>query len=283
MVTTDNLERTHVLRASCVNDMLNLRPHPNNANHDWLEVRHARHNQSFDWLGIHGGTPAVERAVRQGWPEGRAKAQRNIEALELPRVKSIKRQRTQAEAGDHLDMQRVYAGDLDRAWETTRRDLGISFKSPLVSLLVNVGGSSNVKAEEMFWRGAAALVACDALEQSGRRVEILAYNYAGDVYPGAPYPDGLTVVKAKAHEGAVNLDQLASVIALAGFFRTYIFMAKLVCDQRASPGFGRTIHTAPSAALLGVAEGSEMLHVTNVWDRNSANGFMAGLAGTVLT
>lgn len=283
MISIDNIETTHVLRASSVSDLLTIEPSHVNRYHEWYTQRRSssERNDVF-WLGIRGGTAAVERAVKHGWSEGRRRAVESIAQITVPKIKNLKRQKARADAGDHLDMQRVYGGDLERAWETTRRDVGVNIRSQLVTLVVNIGALCNVRAEEMYWRGAAALVACDTLERSGRRVEIIAYNYASQVYPGSEHPTGLTVVKVKAFEDAVNLDQLASTLALAGFFRTYIFIAKLAAPFKASRGLGVTIHQAPSAELLGVARGSEVIHVTDVWTCEAANNFVASLEGTLL-
>lgn len=287
MITTEISKGYYIIKASSVSDVIDVKPSAANLNHRFFRwPQNQLGAPSESWLGVSGGAPALQRIVARGWPEGRRRAEESITRVEVPRIRSVKRQRVRSDAGDHLDMQRVYSGDLDTAWETTRRDVGVSFKSPLVSLVVNIGANARVSAESLFWRGAAALVACDALESSGRRVEIIAYcstMYCYENTGSHQCPHGIEIVRVKAHEDAVNLDALASVLALAGFFRYYTFMMELSAPFRVSPGFGSADQRVPTAEQLGISPNSEVIHLSNIWTREETQEFVSSLVGTTLT
>lgn len=271
-------ENAWVVECESVTDLLTLRPTPSN-NIPAISPEYLRSSQykSVRWFGVSGGGLGVERAVRDGWPEGRELIERSIERVDLPRLRSVRRTRVQADTGDHLDTQRVYAGDLDRAWTTTRRAMGDATRSPLTSILVNVGGNCDLEADELFWRGAVAVRACDALELSSRRTEVIAYCLSRGCSEGPRATTVLLTVRVKAFEDPVNLDQLASVTALAGFFRWYGFKGWCAIPERVTPNLGYSIQDIPSAEQLGLARQTEQLPITNIWNAEQANTFLRKL------
>lgn len=197
------------------------------------------HYGSFRWYGVEGGAKAVRELERKGWPEGLQKAREAIGAIEAPKVRSYRRERRRADFGDTLDIQRVYRGDLARAWETRVRR--VTAGHSLVSrIYVGVHGAHTLSADDLFWPGAAACVLADTLEASGRSTEIIVFNAVRKVF--REQDDKLvSLVNVKPAGTLIDLESLATITALSGWFRTHLFRATLTRDKLVNPHMGATI------------------------------------------
>ena len=125
----------------------------------------------------------VKQFLDGGWPEGAALMAKSMAKIQAPYTQNIRRRARWADEGDEVDLDRAYAGQLERAFRTSRRThtTGIT----RVRIVIDLGASCGecdyivctykpVRPEELFWRGAAAAALCESLETAGYSVEIVA-------------------------------------------------------------------------------------------------------------
>jgi len=225
-----------------VADIEKVRPSSNNAKAWNSTVRGYHSGGNRSWFGV-GSVQEVKNATSKGWPKGLKRIRESIKALVPRGVATIRRRRIRSDFGDHLDMQAVYSGNLDRAWGTTERRVQRGLGRTVTTLLVNIGGLAHLSSEALFWKGAAAVALADALEKSGRSVRIVAFSSARGVYLKYGFEHKLTTitVEVKAPNMPLDCQRLATVSALAGFFRFYIFRARHDAPDHVDSGLGSTV------------------------------------------
>lgn len=154
--------------------------------------------------------------VKNGWHDGAERIAREVESLDAPSARVVRRRGTWGPQGDTVDMQRVYGGALDLAW---RRMLPVNVSGPRrVRLVADVGARSNVTSESMFWRGAALAKLADVFVTAGYAVEILSANVANNASkPGGP--DHLVSVVVKDSSAPIDPSAVAALTALPWFKR----------------------------------------------------------------
>ncbi|MDP6370775.1 MAG: hypothetical protein QF615_14290 [Planctomycetota bacterium] len=154
------------------------------------------------------------------WPEGR----NNLRKLEQDLtgaattlgVSDCRRKIAWADQGDEIDIHRVYSGDLDTAWQTTRRNgTGLA---PIVSIVAGWGGHCGRSHDELFWSGAAALVSAHILEGAGYSVEILAASVTRHTFKSVG--QCVVAVRLKNSDTPLELSSIAATACFAGTFRT---------------------------------------------------------------
>lgn len=192
-----------------------------------------------NWYGVFTHSQA-EAIIRSGqWEEGVARLRAALDGLgeSLP-PRSIKRQRVRRDFGSEVDIHQYWAGRADIAWSDCRRLSKVGPKA--VTIIVKVGGLAGVRAESMFWRGAAALKLADVLTTSGYNVELEASHTSRNVGHNG---EGFAVtIPVKAATAPLDLNSLAVTCCLGGYFRIAIF--KMMCAMpggQISPGFGGTV------------------------------------------
>lgn len=254
---------------------------PSSANETHAYVQEARNGYTYstggtrNWIGC-GSVHECEDLIRRGWIAGREKAQKAIgEIARLPAVASFRRQREWAREGDSINMQRVYSGNLDRAWRRTRRaGKSVNRGHHVVRILVNVTVQWQKTAEEFFWRGAVATVLADLLEQSGRSIEIVGFYFAERLYYADDKRDEnyCASFDIKKADQPLNLDRLATMTALSGFARHAIFNSFLSRDRRAMQNMGICKYGKIPACLQD--EHSKTILVDGIWSKRDAEAFL---------
>lgn len=187
------------------------------------------------WEGCEGPETAkmsVEQAkewLMGGWADGEKRAAKNAVQIVVPNVRQIKRRGVWAENGDDLSQDRLYAGDIDTMWRTTKKKAAIG--SPRVKICVQVGGSARVNPEQLFWRYAAAAPLADALVKSGYHVAIDAFSITTGTYrqnnekkENEHVRDVAMVLRVKQFTQPLNEQYFAAITGHAAFFRRMIFM-----------------------------------------------------------
>jgi len=169
-----------------------------------------------EWLG--GGCATlsdVKRCMRDGWPEGsRAVDDMLAKASAIETVPIDRRRRlTRCELGDSLDIHSVYRGELATAWTRAvrRATRGPQHVEILANMICQGGDDSSV----LKWRGVAAIVLADKLEQSGFRVRIVV-GFGGELSKSNERVSCRIVVKD--HSNPLDVATCAAV-TLPGFFR----------------------------------------------------------------
>lgn len=215
-------------------------------------------NRGADWLGV-GSRKEVVKAVSEGWKEG-AEA---IESLytkmvrTLPRAIDVRRKRVRGDIGEELDIHSVYRGDLSRAWSQMSR--AMRHGTSLVRIVADVCDNSHVSAEQLKWRGYAALALSRILNKAGYSTEIcVAVAVKNATENGSNGQIVLTTVTVKPRHVVQDTRMLAATVALPGYFRHYGFIGiTRRCDelgQAAEGGLGQAIKSdgliEPDARVL---------------------------------
>lgn len=231
----------------------------------------ARHiHGSFDWLGVESPA-AVFKAVEDGWPEGLKKMEETLAKLAKPVLVNARRVKAWNGTGDEVEMQRVWSGDLSRAWRRMARADGGRMRNPSsATLLVDVGGHCGRKAEELFWTGACAVAIVKAMRASGRPCKVVAYHLGEKVDKDREY--GLLFELTVQEMGrSLSMEKLAATLCLAGFFRVHGFHA--ICSQPkpAGDGLGCPVH---GRMPDGVKHPGKEILLSGVFDRVSAEAFL---------
>ena len=192
-----------------------------------------------------------------GWPEGAARIRTAMGEVAVPAVVSIRRRGRWADAGDELNRERVYAGDLERAWRTTSR---AQVSAPrVVRVIIDIAANCGTGADSLFWRGAAGASLAEALTAAGYSVEIVAASAAQAV--SSKGESVFTATTVKGAESPLNLTALAAATASASFFRGCVFATmNATVTGAACSSLGYTIpltEAREALATLGIAQTPE--------------------------
>lgn len=222
------------------------------------------------WLGCES-IKQVQQFTEHGWKDGRQKAHKALNDIgDVQGAQSIRKRRRFGESGDELDIQKVYSGSLDKAWQYSRREHAASFGVNIVKILCDISALCDVSAEKMFWRGAVASILADKLEDAGYRAEIVAFSHTSGTYTDN---SGCYIeVMVKQPDEYLDLDRVICATALSGFMRYYIFKSKLSDSKKADGGLGRPKNEPYKASENDIA-------ITNIWDVNSAQNFLEKTIG----
>ncbi len=205
----------------------------------------SEHISKTAWYGVPGLQKAID-CLRDGWPAGKKRGDMHVERLQFPpvRVPTVRRYRKMKEFGDEVDMQRVYSGDLDRAWESRERSAGSMTQSPSVVIMCNTGMRSNQKADDLFWTGAVVCNMARWLVESGRSVRVISHAFAtddlNDRYKNVSY---YTSVVVKDFTSPLDEEMLFAHTALGAMHRVAIFKSRcLLGSIRYPDAMGLTAH-----------------------------------------
>jgi len=136
-----------------------------------MEKHHYHGRESFVGRDILTWDKA-KKAARATWVEGMAtyKEMRGSFRGELPRPKSIRRRlRWREDMGDEVCLDRLRSGQ--PFWRATHREAAPSANA-VVTVAFEIGSSSRVDSKKILWKGIAAIVLADLLEEAGYRVEL---------------------------------------------------------------------------------------------------------------
>jgi len=195
------------------------------------------HDMGVEWFGLPDIDQTVD-AINHGWSEGVDKVMQATNDLQIDIESTcIKRRRRRSDFGDEIDMQSVYAGDIDRAWTTTARQRTSAPKQLTVN--IDLGANCQIKSDALFWRGAAALYLADKLTDSGYQVAINGCYAIAGVAKGRR--NSGVIVPIKRREEPLNLPSLAATVCLAGFLRSALFYRILRNGFVVKPTLGRSI------------------------------------------
>ena len=198
----------------------------------WLSDR-----SDLEWngLGTMRGRDTVT-TLRNGWPEGAQRIAEGVGSIEAPALVSVRRRVRRGSEGDEVDMQRVWAGDLDHAWA---RCVPVSVVAPRrVRIIVDMCANGMANARELFWRGAAGVALGDALCEAGYGVTMASAFAADESENGRTgrYGRWGVYVTTKPYEAPFSAVAMAAATACAGFFRVAGFaaMARLARRERSN-------------------------------------------------
>jgi hypothetical protein len=173
-----------------------------------------------NWFGTSSLAESL-RLARFGWAEGRNRMKamkRRVEDLVRQRVNS--RQEVLWDvAGAVVDVGRFCEGEPENMmyFEPSPTD----GKGRIVKLSVNVSASSGIRAEDIFWRGAAVIGLVDLLESNGFSVEVEVCEGIASRSHGGSKLEYRFPVKVPGY--ALDEDRLTFVLANPSFLRRVMF------------------------------------------------------------
>lgn len=203
-------------------------------------------------------------AIDENWEYGLTILEdmlRELSTARIPEpVSRVRRTRFNEDGGDEICIDRLRAGQPE-FW----RD---SFKTPTVGqqvITINaaIGCLANVDANDVLWRGAAAVAVAKILESAGYSVELWATSHSEDVDSGDA-PDCMTAIKLKGAGDALNESSLVNACS-AWFFRTAVFASRYLTpvarpgqlqavgstiSQKISMGFKKHITSDPDTLTI---------------------------------
>ena len=231
------------------------------------EYSHFMRDQYGDWYGAGCNTGEdVAKTMMAGWQEGRDRMNElrdQIGDVDLVPV-SRKRRLVRAASGDTLDIHKVWSGNLDTAWRTPRRLTRVSPNR--IDLCANMICAGYEHSDVLFYRGAAAAVLSDLLEQAGFMVRLVV-NFGGTTGDNAEI-NKYTSCRIVVKDHGIPFDVTStSAVILPGFFRAlgHAWISNHAPAKRSMGG----IHVGQ-----GVIDDGEILLSHNVRDHGTALAFI---------
>jgi hypothetical protein len=215
------------------------RPLPKGANSSAVQswtTRMVDARYEYDWYGMTKNDtrcPVVYASdmLRTGWNEGVERMESAMtELAEVPASRSVRRRACWSDAGDSIDMQRVYSGQLDAAWRKCTRQSARAPKPVTIWILAGLSFADSTDA--IFWRGAACATLADRLSKAGYSVGINAYNCEksrlDNMKQGPGFDFRLTI---KPHSTPLDLASMTAAIALPATIRGALYNAMIIAGQ----------------------------------------------------
>jgi hypothetical protein len=187
-------------------------------------AENARHGQDNDgpWYCSDRKPATYEARVaalnEPTFPAGVLRVEKMMANLQAPTPTSRRRRPARAEAGDELDMGRVWDGDLENAWRTMRRERSVGPSRVLI--VVDCGAHAGIDSDAMAQQGAAALALARTLLDSGYVVQIVAATTCLPMTRTAMTYTMEVMVLGAGEE--VDIHKLASLTASALLFRAAV-------------------------------------------------------------
>ena len=178
-----------------------------------------------------------------GWVWGAEKIEKLADQISIPVLETVKRKLTRGPEGDYLDIHQVYRGNISNAWTKKRRT---STRGPKrFQLVTKLGANCGTSGEKLFWRGVACLALAKAIIEAGHAVEIIAYSTTKSCFITGNQDHEMVTINVKPFNMALDMESLATTTCLSGFYRYYLFLARLQHGLDVGQGFGRDGHDVP--------------------------------------
>ncbi|MCH9735890.1 MAG: hypothetical protein K0U78_15280 [Actinomycetia bacterium] len=156
----------------------------------------------------------------------------------VQKVQKSKRVRNYSDQGDELDIEKVYAGELDTCWTSSyRKEFDSSHK--FVTLFIENGENWNVDVVSSFWRSAIAVHLTKELQKAGKSVRLV----VGTCTNNSIQKDArcmTTSMTVKEYNQQMNLERVAAMTHL-GFFRCVNFAMMYTAPYKLNEGLGRHV------------------------------------------
>jgi hypothetical protein len=221
--------------SECIDDT--RQPFKRRANNSAFKNSVTYRKGSPSWHGTEGGFSAVSNMVEfTGYPEGGRRIAAMTDSLQasLPPALGIKRKKRRADSGDEYDVHAAMRGAHDRAWVQSHKE--IRHGLGIVRIIVDICSDGGTSADNLQWRGVAGTTLCTMLRQAGYSVEMVAAMGTQNSFGRETL---LWTCVVNSRHGSTDIDSLAAVFALPGFFRTYGFAGVI----RAADNARRDVHS----------------------------------------
>jgi hypothetical protein len=253
-------------------------------------LQNYRRDESWLGIGADGTYAKMMDKVRNGWNEYRVKVQELAdqikEGLEIGTVEAMqmdvrKRKRRRSDQGDTLDMQRVWNGELDRAWERPERVPRRAPSQRYATIYLDLSAAARHSAHAGIYRAACAMSICDLLTVAGFATEIWcgdsSRNPHVDRWAGAPQL-AWTGVRVKEYSQPLNEDRLAALSSV-GALRTLGFSMLLCSPWRVCMTYG-TPHNRGLVLPLRERRDNEerVIRIGECWSIEAARAELSSVA-----
>lgn len=161
----------------------------------------------------------VVQWLATGWPEGVKKMREALGDLKMPKLADVRRRHLWRDSGDDISLEAMHAGKIERMFRTTkRRSIQVP---PRLQIIVNTDANGNVTAEQLFWKGAAAIAFVEAVSKAGYQAAVDAF-IGGNNYTvsGAHH---FLMVRAKNYDQPVSPSVLTAITANPATLRVVSF------------------------------------------------------------
>jgi len=226
------------------------------------------------WYGMRGNAKDVIKTVERGWTDGLEKIHSAVVALRPPRIRAVRKRKRRGPAGDELDVQRVYSGDLDHAWSRTAREESVIKRNKggkTVTVIVHGGISASTHSSSLFWRGAAAVVLSEMLQSMGLNTKIINADCSHIRTDRTPFVQ--TSITMKEPDERVDMAFIAN-IALAGFLRVHGFCALLHSTRELPSGLGKVAPVRTESPIFQRNINSKVILVPEIMNEEQAKKFL---------
>ena len=177
---------------------------------------------SGTWLGREfEGWADVADKFNRPWKEGLELVHQMMDKVKQHVTMTPQDLRRKMKYNDYegaIDIDRAMSGESE-IYRKAKRQMRVSTRN--VALLANIGNVGSYRASEMFWRGIAACVIIDILEEAGYQCELWIYNTAHNAFRSSP-SKAFIATKVKATEDPLNLDLVCNCLS-AWFHRAIVF------------------------------------------------------------
>ncbi|MEQ8849848.1 hypothetical protein [Botrimarina sp.] len=210
----------------------------------------------------------ARQAANAPWPQGVKTIDRiasEIADEELPEIPVVRRRPAWSEDdGDEVCIDRMRVGR--PYWRTTRRT--VTHRVHELAIVVDVTSPACRKAEDIFYRGAAATVLARTLQDAGHRVEVWAAAQSRDTY--TDYASSMIGVCLKRYEESLDIATLANATS-GWFYRTAVLEAHCRSMEGRSVRMGIGYAAPLSDAVVAAATGlTEYTLIGNAWTYDEA-------------
>lgn len=179
----------------------------------------------------------VQEIVLKGWKKGYtlfSKLSQELDHIELP---FLKRKKVKSDTGHTLDIQQVYSGSLDKAWESTkkiREHKGV--RRTNITIICNIGFNASMTTDRAMWAGIAVASISDALIRSGRNVRVICGLSSREATTRDKTVN--VIYTAKEYNEQFDINSLIVSMAYLPFARMYVYPAMFTCPEKISEGMG---------------------------------------------
>lgn len=176
-------------------------------------------------------------------------------------VLRVKRKKVRADFGDELDIHKVYQGQCDTAWTTTKR-FEVDSKVHLINIVVDISGHCGIKVKDSLWRAAVAVKLTDQLIKAGKSVKLSVGAITQDTWRGK---SGLltSTIAIKNYNENLSLERVAAMSNVS-FFRTALFATMSVPEYPLLGSKGRPVSITEKNMPLHLKEDIDAGHAKYV-------------------
>lgn len=273
--------KTTVLNFGTIGEYNSLKASP--ANEELLKNQFAEHADGAScksWFGTSTMAEA-EKILNIGWPDGVKQMKETIGQIKVGgEVKCVRKRMKYATSGEEVDYEKMMEGN-PLCYKVWQYDEGYTTPTDKhIRIAIDMVASGWTRPDQMFWKGAAAAALADALEQSGRSVEIVGYFFSQGFSMSRPHDRIFVNVVLKKEGEPLDLSRIVGLTGHAASLRILGFKAIASDPDRICSSFGSVVRYEDVKKWPDIpgAEGVPTVHVHSLWSMEAAMNFLVDRA-----